>query len=271
MVARAKFVEVFDFSMDTLRDEPVLPPSNADLVAGSGQGPIIQHPVDSFSFGWLDGISISQDTSKQDSFFVLCPQPDEDPWSTHAPTLTFYHLMANSTPGAEEGISSPSATPGSTSHILSETFLASVPLSPSGSPTSTSSSTSTHLVVGCHHTALWLSPRPGEWDTTGLVQMDLNRQGDWPFQARGVRTWRNFFGDDLVWASFGPRRTKATPQTDDVKSWTDVAGGGGSETSISMNRILNSHGEDWTAVGYDEETGRVALGRRDGYITFLLL
>lgn len=257
--------------MDALRTGPGLPSSNADLLVGSGREPIIQHPVDSLSFGWLDGISISQDTTKPDSFFVFFPQPNEDPWSTHAPTLTFYHLKANSTAGVEEGTARPPTIPGSTSHILSETFLASVPLSASASPTSTSSSTSTKLMVGRHRTALWLSPRPRDWDLTGLVQMDLNRQGDWPFQARGVRTWRNFLGDDLVWASFGPGRTEAKAQTGGDGNWTGVVVQKDPETSILMNRILNSHGEDWTAIGYDEEAGRVALGRRDGYITFLRL
>lgn len=245
--------------------EPVLPASNADLVVGNGQELIIQYPVDSISFGWLDGISISRDTAKPDSFFVLIPQPNEDPWSTHAPTLTFYHLEANSTAGAEEGI------PGSTSRILCETFMASVPLSTSASPTSTSSSASAKFVIGRHHTALWLSPGPRDWDLTGLVQMDLNRQGDWPYQARSMRSSRNLPGDDLVWASFGPRRTKAKPQAGDDGNRESAIEEDNLNTSILMNRILNSDGKDWTAIGYDEETGRVALGRRDGYITLLSL
>ena len=102
--------------------------------------------------------------------------------------------------------------------------------------------------------------------------MDLNRQGDWPFQVRGIRTWRNSLGDDLVWASFGPKQTK--PETE--KDHSDEGRVNTTEEEDSMapiftNRILNSHGEDWTAIGYDEETGRVALGRRDGYVTFLRL
>jgi hypothetical protein len=40
---------------------------------------------------------------------------------------------------------------------------------------------------------------------------------------------------------------------------------------VLTRRIFNSRDEVWTAIGYDEETGRVALGRRDGYITFLHL
>lgn len=232
---------------------------------------MLQHPIDSLSLGWLDEISISKDTTKPDSFFVLLSQPNEDPWSTHAPTLNFYHLEADSTADAEQSASQPSTTSGSPSDILSHTFLASVPLSASASPTSTSSSASTKLVVGRHRTGLWLSPRPREWDLTGLVQMDLNRQGDWPSQARTARSWRNFLGDDLVWASFGPGRTEAKPQISEGGDRTSTPEGNDPKTSVSTNRILNSHGEDWTAIGYDEETGRVALGRRDGCITFLRL
>ena len=270
LIARAKFVEAFDLPKDILGTATTLPPSSAELTVEGAQEPNIRHPVDSFSFGWVDGISISRDTTKPNSFFVLFPQPNDDPWSTHAPTLTFYRLEANSTADGENVIPPPD-TQDPPAHIFSETFLASVPLSPSTSPTSTSSSTSTKLVIGRHRTALWLSPRQREWDTTGLVQMDLNRPGDWPFQARGMRTWGNFLGDDLVWASFGPKQTKpktqeARPDEDRVDITEED-----SITPIFTNRILNSHGEDWTSIGYDEETGRVALGRRDGYVTFLRL
>ena len=247
-MARAKFIEVFVTPTDVLATESVLSSSNTDLVVGNEQEPIIQHPVDSFSFGWLDGISISQDTTKPDSFFVLFPQPNADPWSTHAPTLAFYRLEENSTADVEEGPPSHSNTDDSIPHLFYGAFLASAPLSASASPTSTSSSASTKLVLGHHRTALWLSPRPRESDATGLVQMDLNRQEDWPAQARGTRFWRNFLGDDLVWASFGD-----------------------SETHAFTRHIFNSRGEVWTAVGYDEETGRVALGKGNGRITFLRL
>ena len=262
-------MEVFDLPTNILRTESTVSSSNANLVVGNEQEPIIQHPVDSFSFGWLDRMSISQDTTKPDSFFVLFPRPNDDPWSTHAPTLTFYRLEANPTVGWSESLSSTPTSPGSTSRIFSETFLASVPLSASASPTSTSSSTFTILALGRQRTALWLSPRLREGDSTGLVQMDLNRQGDWPSQARGVRTWRN--GDDLVWASFDPRQTKDKVQADYDDNWTSVSEEEDSKGSIFTNRICNSQDQDWVAIGYDEEMGRVALGRRDGYVTFLRL
>lgn len=247
-MARAKFVEVFNSPTDVLATESILSSSSADSVVENAQEPIIYHPVDSFSFGWLDGISISQDTTKPDSFFVLFRQPNADPWSTHAPTLAFYRLEENSTADVEEDLISHSDTDGSTSHLFFGAFLASVPLSASASPTSTSSSTSPKLVLGHHRTAIWLSPRPRESDSTGLVQMDLNRQEDWPSQARGTRFWRNFLGDDLVWASFE-----------------------GSKIDVFKRHVFNSRGEVWTAIGYDEEMGRVALGRGDGCITFLRL
>jgi hypothetical protein len=266
LVARAKFVEVFDLPADILRTESVPLTQNVDPAVGD---PISQHPVDSFSFGWLDGMSISQDTGGPDSFFVLFPRPNDDPWSAHAPILTFYRLEANPTADEKPGVPPTVVTHCSTPHIFSEKFLTSVSQSPSPSPTSTSSSTSTKLVVGRHRTALWLSPRPREWDSTGLVQMDLNRQGDWPFQARGIRSWRNFLGDDLVWASVAQRESEAETTTDGDGNC--ILEEEDSKTYIFRKRILNSQGEDWTAIAYDEETGRVALGRRDGYITFLRL
>jgi hypothetical protein len=268
-VARAKFVEVFDLPAEILGTESTAPSPSADPLVGDAQVPTIQHPVDSFSFGWLDEISVSQEAAEPDTFFVLFPQPNDDPWSTHAPTLTFYRLEVNSTGDVEEGIPLPHTTTSSTSQLFSGTFLASVPLSASNSPTSTSASTSTKLVVGRHHTALWLSPRPRERDSTGLVQMDLYRPGDWPSQASGIQSCRAFLGDDLVWASFGPRRTKAETQTDG--DGTSLAEEDDSKPCIFTNRILNSRGEDLTAIRYDEETGRVVLGRRDGHLTFLRL
>jgi hypothetical protein len=262
------FIEVFISPADILTTESTPGPPNASLVAGDVHEPIIQRPVDSFSFGWLDGIAISQNLSKPDSFFVLFRRPDEDPWSTRVPTLTFYRLEVNSTAGAEED--SPSNATGSTPYLFSEEFLTSAPLSAPTSPTYTSSSASTKLVLGNHSTALWLSPRPRESDSTGLVQMDLERREDWPSQARGVQIWRYYLGDDLVWGSFGPRRTPTETQDDDDEGRTSATDEE-SKTHVITRRVFNAHGDVCTAVGYDEETGRVALGRNDGYIIFLRL
>lgn len=101
--------------------------------------------------------------------------------------------------------------------------------------------------------------------------MDLNRQEDWPSQTRGVRTWRNCLGEDLVWTSFCPGRTKAETRAEGDESWADVMEEEDLKPRVFMRRVLNSRDEDWTAIGYDEETGRVALGGRDGGITFLRL
>ena len=269
-MARAKFIEVFNSPKDILVADSTHSSSCVSLVAEDAQEPIIKHPLDSFSFGWLDGISVSEDFSKPDSFFVLFRRPNEDPWSTRAPTLTFYRLEANPTGDMEEGSPSPSNEDGPASHLFSETFLAPAPLSGSTSPTSTSSSASTKLVLGHHRTALWLSPRPRESDATGLVQMDLNRREDWPSQAGGIRTWRYFLGDDLVWASFGPEQTQPETKDGDDENCTRVVDED-SKICVFTRCIFNSRAEVWTAIGYDEETGRVALGRRDGYITFLRL
>ena len=262
------FIEVFVTPTDILPTEITLDSSNASFVVGSVHEPTIQRPVDSFSFGWLDGIAISQDLSKPDSFFVLFRRPDEDIWSTRAPTLTFYRLEVNSTAGVEED-STPNAT-GSAPYLFSETFLTSAPLLASASPTYTSSSASTKLVLGNHSTALWLSPRPRESDSTGLVQMDLDRREDWPSQASGIRIWRYYVGDDLVWGSFGPRETQAESHDDGAENRTGMTDEG-SKTHVFTRRVFNARGDVWTAIGYDEETGRVALGKRDGCIDFLRL
>jgi len=258
------FVEVFNLPTDILA---------ADLTHSYSvwQEPIIQHPVDSFTFGWLDGISISQDFSKSDSFFVLFHHPNDDLWSNHAPKLTLCRLEANPTASAEEELPPPSDVDDPVSHFFSVEFLTSVPRSASASPTSTSSSTSTKLVLGHQRTALWLSPRPRESDSTGLVQMDLNRQEDWPAQARGTRSWRQFLGDDLIWASFGPRETQTKIQDSGDENWTSRTDEEEPKIYAFTRRICNSRGEVWTAIGYDEETGRVALGKGDGSIVFLRL
>jgi len=270
-VARAKFIEVFNSPKDILATGSTHGSSDATLVVENVQERIVQHPVDSFSFGWLDGISVSEDLSKPDSFFVLFRQPNENLWSTNPPTLVLYRLDANSIADGEEDPPPPPNTSGSTSHLFSGTFLAPAPLSVSTGPTPTSSSASTKFVLGRHRTALWFSPRPGEWDSTGLVQMDLNRPEDWPSQGRGGRTWRRFVGDDLVWASFGAGRTQTETQDDGEENPTRMGDEEDPKIRVLMRRIFNSHAEGWTAIGYDEETGRVALGRRDGYITFLRL
>jgi len=269
LVARAKFVEVFNSPKDILVTDTGS--SGANLVVGNVQDRIIQHPVDSFSFGWLDGISVSEDFSKPDSFFVLFRQPNEDPWSTNPPTLALYRLEASSTADREEDPPSHSNANGSTSHLFTGTFLAPAPLSAPTDPTPASSSASTKFMLGRHRTALWLSPRPRESDSTGLVQMDLNRPEDWPSQARGVRVWGRFLGDDLVWAAFDPRQTRSETQDGGDENLTRMRDEEDPKIRAFTRRIFNSRGEVWTAIGYDEETGRVALGRRDGCITFLRL
>ena len=272
-MARAKFIEVFNSPKDILATDSTRIPSSVSLVVDGMQEPTIRHPVDSFTFGWLDGVSLSEDISKLDSFFVLFRRPNEDPWSIRAPTLTFYRLEANPTGDTGEDFPPPSDmdTDGSTPHLFSETFLAPAPLSGTTSPTSTSSSTSTKLVLGHHRTALWLSPRPRESDATGLVQMDLNRQDDWPSQARGTWTWGYFLGDNLVWASFSPSQAQAEVQDGGDENWSHVADEEDSKICVVTRCILSSGAEVWTAIGYDEETGRVALGTRDGKIHFLRL
>lgn len=272
-MARAKFVEVFDTPKDILATDSTHGSPGARSAVGNVQEPIIQHPIDSFSFGWLDGISISEDTSKPDSFFVLFRQPNEDPWSTHVPTLALYQLEADPTAEMEQGLPSTLNTDDPTPHLFSGIFLASAPLSTFTSRTFTSSSASTKFVLGNHRTALWLSPRPRESDSTGLVQMDLNRQDEWPVQARpgGTRTWRSFLGDDLVWASFGPRETRTETQGGGDEARTQVGVEEDSRIHVLTTHVFNSNAEVWTAIGYDEETGRIALGRRDGSITFLCL
>lgn len=267
-MARAKFVEVFDFPEDTLAIDSAHDPSGTSPVVGATRESIIQHPIDSFSFGWLDGISVSEDFSKPDTFFALFRQPNEDPWSARPPTLTLYRLEANSTVDAGKDLPSSSDADGSaSSRLFSGTFLAPALLSSSTGPASTPISASTKFVLGNHRTALWLSPRPRESDSTGLVQMDLNRQEDWPSQAMSTRTWRYSLGDDVVWAYFGPGRTQGGVDENQIHT------GGEEDSRIDVHTvpIFNSRAEVWTAIGYDEETGRVALGRRDGYITFLRL
>ena len=256
--------------MDILTTDPTRGSSDASLAGENVQERIVQHPIDSFSFGWLDGISVSEDFSKPDSFFVLFRQPNEDPWSTDPPTLAFYRLEANSAADGEEDLPLPSNANGSTSQLFSGTFLAPALLSAPTGPTPTSSSASTKFVLGRHRTALWLSPRPRESDSTGLVQMDLNRPEDWPSQASGTRIWRRFMGDDLVWATFDLKQTQSEIQDDD-ENLTRVGNEEDSKLRVHTRRIYNSRAEVWTAIGYDEETGRVALGRRDGHITFLRL
>ena len=270
-MARAKFIEVFNSPKDILVTNSTRDPSDASPVAGNVQERIIQHPIDSFSFGWLDGISVSEDLSKPDSFFVLFRQPNEDLWSTNPPTLALYRLEANSAIDGDGDPPSPPNVNDSTSHLFSGTFLAPVPLSTSTGPTPTSSYASTKLVLGRHRTALWFSPRPGVWESTGLVQMDLNRPEDWPSQGRGGQTWRRFTGDDLVWGSFDLRQTRTEAQDDSDENLTRMGDEEDPTIRVLTRRIFNFSTEGWAAIGYDEETGRVALGRRDGYITFLRL
>ena len=226
-MARANFTEAFGFPKDTLATNTTHNSSYARLVVGNVQEPIVQHPVDSFSFGWLDKIAISEESSKPDSFLVLFHRPNEVPRSTHAPTLAFYRLDANPTGDVDEDMPSPALNAdGSTSHLFSKTLLTPAPLSGSTNLTPTSSPVPTRkskFVLGHHRTALWLS-EPGESNKFIRVTVRISRQGyDRTSKLRGTKTWKSFVGDDLVWASFNPGQTQVGTRGDGDKNRTRKA------------------------------------------------
>ena len=270
-MARANFIEVFSFPRDTLAINSTHGSSCARLVVGNVQESIVQHPVDSFSFGWLNKIAVSEDSSKPDSFQVVL----EVLQSTHAPTLAFYRLEANPTGDLDENLPSPPLNAdGSTSHSLSKTLLTPAPLSGSTSLIPTSSpvpARKSKLVLGHHRTALWLS-EPGESNKFIRITVRISRQDyDRTSKLRGTKTWKSFVGDDLVWASFGPGQTQVGTRGDGDENRTRMAYEEDSKTFAFTRCVSSSCADVWTTIGYDEETGRVALGEWDGYITLLRL
>ena len=77
---------------------------------------------------------------------------------------------------------------------------------------------------------------------------------------------RQHFGDDLVWGSLDLREGQAGTRNDDDGPWAEDP-----VPHVFARRVFNACDAVWTAIGYDEESGRVAIGRRDGCITFLRL
>lgn len=124
-------------------------------------------------------------------------------------------------------------------HLFSETSLVPALVSGITSPISTSYSAPTKIKLGRHRTALWLYPKPRESDATGQVKVDLNKQGIWPYWAKGISV-STCLKETLVWGSFGPSWAQAEMQD------------GGDE-----NRNRTADGEGLIAVGYSDGSRQV--------------
>ncbi|TFK21584.1 hypothetical protein FA15DRAFT_672449 [Coprinopsis marcescibilis] len=250
LVVRARLLSLFF--------DPQLSPS------GQISSPHTLPPIATFSFGWLDGVSVASrpslsTASSPPSYHILLRAESDDPWSpSDAHTLDLYTLAFNPEYLLEkERRQNEESDPGhpsrsSTDMPLPYTFP---PRFQTRLPTSRGALRCTGLRLGKCGTALWVRPSESIGRTTGLVQF-TSFGSDYPMSIPVSGTRRR----DKEWlmAAILP----GSPLDANPK-----AGG----AACPMLLLPNEDVHDWTCFDYDEASGRIVLGKGDGDAVLLCI
>ncbi|OBZ74688.1 hypothetical protein A0H81_05636 [Grifola frondosa] len=212
-----------------------------ELRSSDGQF-VTHHPIAYHSFGWVDGVSVSPQLhcsasgipDPHEALSILVRAESDNPWSSDVHKLELYVLHPN----------------------FEYVDSAAAPISPYLFPPvhSTLSSPSvrgflrcTDIILGQYGTAIWIQPRPSRGPD--LTFFDVHSSETQAPERASSR-------ESLAAAVFaGPlQRNHAKLNLGARMLWTQT--------------VDNSH---WTALDYDEEIGRIALGSNQGVVTVLEL
>ncbi|EAU83733.2 hypothetical protein CC1G_05637 [Coprinopsis cinerea okayama7 len=248
---------------------PKLAESN-DPVATSA-GPLARH-----SFGWLDGVTVSPQTSTRGnttSYNILLRAESDDPWQPpDAHTLCVYTLDVNpdylvsgstdSTPSLDsvEGAATP---PPLLPYIFPPRYQTKI-------PTSRGALRCPSLRLGSCGTAVWVKPGESVGSATGLVQMPCHQD---PFFNNGYTDDDYAVPMPISFARPFKGRGKECLMAAVLPSsslYHHSKASTANQTSPVM-LMSNQDLQDWTCLDYDEATGRIALGKGDGHTLLLSL
>ncbi|KII84195.1 hypothetical protein PLICRDRAFT_118295 [Plicaturopsis crispa FD-325 SS-3] len=200
------------------------------------------------SFGWIDGVSVAVNkrstyttsssrqslSSSRRGLSILIRAETDDPWASDAHHLDLYDLLPN--PAFSDTTDDGKIVP---PYVFPPTLAAQV-------QSVRGSLRCTGLVLGQYGTAIWIHP-PQDRAVTGLVPNDTTDvpPGSVPTDAH----------ECLVAAVFpGPLRSAdASPD-------------------VHAQRVMpHDSSNNWSALDYDEDLGRIALGSGAGEVTVLEL
>ncbi|KAG6918472.1 hypothetical protein DXG01_014099 [Tephrocybe rancida] len=184
--------------------------------------PLKYTPIAQHSFGWIDGVCVTQTHSTTPGLSILLRGESDDPWASGVHSLDHYNLLPN--PDPDDDSNEPP-------YIFPPALIARV-------NAVRGSLGCRNVVLGPCGTAAWIQPQ--DRARVGL----LHGNEEYPLQA----IHRASGNETLMVAVFpGPLRDRDEgAQVDGV---ADTRG-----TAVHTNEL-----NDWVALDYDEEIGRVVL------------
>ncbi|KAI8996239.1 hypothetical protein BD414DRAFT_477205 [Trametes punicea] len=279
LVVRARSLELFP--------EPELQPAEGSYNA--------YEPLGHHSFGWIDGVSVSRQCdpvnevqgtkspAKDEPLSILLRTESDDPWASDVHKLEQFLLLPNPT------FTSPSNSPtyragsnGGQDDFHPPSAVASVapylfpPVRTERSaPTIRGFLRCTDIILGPCGTAIWIQPRPAR--AAHLTGFDVHSS---PTQISETLDPNYALLDDLALGS-AHRQAVTRPGADRPKASEALCAAVFAgpmarrhpevETKTRVLWAQPRDGRNWTALDYDEERGRVALGASDGTVTVLEL
>ncbi|KAF8064444.1 hypothetical protein FPV67DRAFT_1782692 [Lyophyllum atratum] len=199
-------------------------------------------PIARHSFGWIDGVSVTPTrTGAPPALSILLRGESDDPWSSGLHSLNFYLLQPN-----------PNSIPTPTSGERPPPYLF-PPILVSQVPAVRGSLRCRDVVLGPCGTAVWIQPQDRAvvglaWAPSEFEQYPLPA-----IQAAGGH-------ESLVVAAFpGPLAER------------DVVGRGAEEGTTGSRVIWKNSLNNWMAMDYDEEMGRVVVCSSFGRVLMLEL
>jgi len=257
LVVRARSIELFP--------EPVLRPPHEPCPS---YRPLARH-----SFGWIDGVSVSVQTGRQDvdgaikPLSILLRAESDDPWMSDTHMLDLFVLEPNPTYTADDPSldsttdsnedPTASASPGEDhTHRPPAPYIFPPVYSSLSSPSVRGILRCTDIVLGPHGTAVWIMPRGAR--SADLTALDVHQS---EVAGAGLTAQEP---EVLAGAMF------AGPMLD-AEGGEGVRGNGVRARTVYVRPAVRWSAGNWTAMDYVEELGVVALASSQGVVTVLEL
>ncbi|KAG5338230.1 hypothetical protein C0989_007900 [Termitomyces sp. Mn162] len=201
--------------------------------------PLTYTPIAQHSFGWIDGVCVTPTRTLTPSLSILLRGESDDPWTSGQHSLNHYTLLPNLNAATDQDVR-PSP------YIFPPALIAKV-------PAVRGTLRCRNVVLGPCGTAAWIQPQD-----RAVVGLTWTSDEGYPLQAIHSISGK----ESLMLAAF------PGPLTRDEEGWKqddvgiDVAG-------IRSTAVFTNELNNWTALDYDEEVGRIVLCSSFGCVTVL--
>ncbi|KAM6493577.1 hypothetical protein JOM56_011711 [Amanita muscaria] len=215
------------------------------------QDPLTYIEIAFHHFGWIAGISVTMADSPRDSlghnlpsFSIVLRRKGSNPWSSDVHSIEHYTILPDPTYDHEHFMSlpeHPSSAPGSSPYIFPPVLQSQIP-NLRGSLSNIVRSM--NIALGRSGTAVWINPR--DWAAAGLLGSDDE------YAAHLISPISRC--DERLMAAVlqGPLLHQ-------------------NEQVMFKGTIFSNDGNNWTAMAYDEDRGRIVVGSSSGNLAVILL